>query len=497
MEKDNKYYNIIENLVKSNRKFNGYDAILDDIIDDVYKHSKTVLESVRDKDVILSYLQKLVSVSVITVPKRMNFHSELKHREITRERQIVLPAAEPNEEVPSELENDITPISEYQINDEQKANVKLVDKMINSIDSSSIAESNKTDNMAESDSVALTEDSQPEFTEEESELFELDIENTVAEEVGQTDASPENEPENNIEDFEGTEEIEVSTESFDIVSDEVETLEPVEESFEENVTEPNDIISDEVETLEPVEDVFEENITETNELISDEVETLEPVEESFEENVTEPNDIISDEVETLEPVEDVFEENITETNELISDEVENLDPIEEGFENSLEPIEFASNEDNLLGVDENFIIDNNEFENIEQNLNENDNIDITLFDDNEDNPEQDFGIENSLTLEPADATIEEYNTAENTEPAFKPVDYSLFNYVPETHNEDIDIQNLENKLAELNEQKPELNILKIFDLKYKQNLPITEIAEKLQIEKQDVLSALDEIVDLI
>ncbi len=274
-------------------------------------------------------------------------------------------------------------------------------------------------------------------------------------------------------------------------------MEPVEDVFEENITETNDIISDEVETLEPVEDVFEENITETNELISDEVETLEPVEESFEENVTEPNDIISDEVETLEPVEDVFEENITETNELISDEVENLDPIEEGFENSLEPIEFASNEDNLLGVDENFIIDNNEFENIEQNLNENDNIDITLFDDNEDNPEQDFGIENSLTLEPADATIEEYNTAENTEPAFKPVDYSLFNYVPETHNEDIDIQNLENKLAELNEQKPELNILKIFDLKYKQNLPITEIAEKLQIEKQDVLSALDEIVDLI
>ena len=472
MEKDNKYYNIIENLVQSNRKFNGYDAILDDIIDDVYKHSKTVLESVRDKDVILSYLQKLVSVSVITVPKRMNFHSELKHREITRERQIVLPAAEPNEEVPSELENDITPISEYQINDEQKANVKLVDKMINSIDSSSISENNETNNIAESDSVALTEDLQPEFTEEESELFELDIENTVAEEVGQTDASPENEPENNIESFEGTEEIEVGTENFDIVSDEVETLEPVEESFEENITETNDIISDEVETLEPVEDVFEENITETNELISDEVETL-------------------------EPVEDVFEENIAETNELISDEVENLDPIEEGFENSLEPIEFASNEDNLLGVDENFIIDNNEFENIEQNLNENDNIDITLFDDNEDNPEQDFGIENSLTLEPANENSEEYATAENTEPTFKPVDYSLFNYVPETHNEDIDIQNLENKLAELNEQKPELNILKIFDLKYKQNLPITEIAEKLQIEKQDVLSALDEIVDLI
>ena len=472
MEKDNKYYNIIENLVKSNRKFNGYDAILDDIIDDVYKHAKTVLESVRDEDVISSYLQKLVSVSVITVPKRMNFHSELKHRNITREKEIIPPAAEQKEDAPQEQENNITPANEYQINDEQKANVELVNKMINSIDSSSITENNETNNIEESINEVLPEDSQSEFTEEESELFELDLDDTIAEEVEQTDAFPENEPENNVEELENTEEIENSSESFDIGSDEVETLEPVEESFEENITETNDLGSDEVETMEPVEESFEENITETNDFDSDEIETLEPVEESFEENITETNDFDSDEVETLEP-------------------------IEEGFENNIEPIEIVSDEDNILSDDEDFIVDNTEFENIEQNLNDNDNLDITLFDDNEDNLEQDFGIENSLTLEPANENSEEYATAENTEPTFKPVDYSLFDYVPETHTDDIDIQNLENKLTELNEQKPELNILKIFDLKYKQNLPITEIAEKLHIEKQDVLSALDEIVDLI
>jgi hypothetical protein len=59
------------------------------------------------------------------------------------------------------------------------------------------------------------------------------------------------------------------------------------------------------------------------------------------------------------------------------------------------------------------------------------------------------------------------------------------------------LNEIERKLADLNKKNPELNILKIFELRYKQNLPIENIAEELQLEKQAVVTALDEIVELI
>ena len=82
MDKDNKYYSLIENLVKNNRRFHGYEAIIDDIIDDVYTHSEFVINSVSDENVINSYLEKVISTSIITVPKKLNFHKELRHRSI-------------------------------------------------------------------------------------------------------------------------------------------------------------------------------------------------------------------------------------------------------------------------------------------------------------------------------------------------------------------------------------------------------------------------------
>ena len=83
MEKTNKYYSVIENLVKQNRKYSGLEAILDDIIDDVYSHSEVIINSISNDSVIQSYLEKVVATSIITVPKKMGFHSEVKHRTIT------------------------------------------------------------------------------------------------------------------------------------------------------------------------------------------------------------------------------------------------------------------------------------------------------------------------------------------------------------------------------------------------------------------------------
>ena len=74
MEKDNKYYSLIENLVRKNRKFPGYEEILEDIINDVYSHSEVIINSINNENVINAYLEKVISTSMITVPKKLNFY---------------------------------------------------------------------------------------------------------------------------------------------------------------------------------------------------------------------------------------------------------------------------------------------------------------------------------------------------------------------------------------------------------------------------------------
>lgn len=72
MEIREKYYNIVVELVKNHRKYAGCEDILDDIVEDVLEHSKVVLNSVANDTVVSAYLNKVVSTSIITVPRRLN-----------------------------------------------------------------------------------------------------------------------------------------------------------------------------------------------------------------------------------------------------------------------------------------------------------------------------------------------------------------------------------------------------------------------------------------
>lgn len=65
MEKDNKYYGLIENLVRTHKKFPGYEPILDEIIDDVYAHSEVIIGSINNEKVINAYLEKVISTSIV------------------------------------------------------------------------------------------------------------------------------------------------------------------------------------------------------------------------------------------------------------------------------------------------------------------------------------------------------------------------------------------------------------------------------------------------
>ena len=80
MDKDNKYYVLIENLVRNHSKFPGYEAIIDDIIDDVYSHAEIIMQSIDNEKVINSYLEKTISTSLVTVPKKLNFNIITIHK---------------------------------------------------------------------------------------------------------------------------------------------------------------------------------------------------------------------------------------------------------------------------------------------------------------------------------------------------------------------------------------------------------------------------------
>lgn len=78
MEK--KYYDLIISLIKNHRKYNGYEAILEDIANDVFEHAKVVLSSVDNEEVVTAYLNKVVTTSIITVPKKLNFNRQTTPR---------------------------------------------------------------------------------------------------------------------------------------------------------------------------------------------------------------------------------------------------------------------------------------------------------------------------------------------------------------------------------------------------------------------------------
>ena len=66
-----KYYDLIVSLIKANRKYPGCEALLDEIVKDVYAHAEVVLNTVTNESVISSYLSKIVTTSMITVPRRL------------------------------------------------------------------------------------------------------------------------------------------------------------------------------------------------------------------------------------------------------------------------------------------------------------------------------------------------------------------------------------------------------------------------------------------
>ena len=509
MEKDSKYYSLIENLIKNHRKYQGCEAILDEIIADVYEHSKTVIASIQNEDVIQSYLQKVVTTSLITVPKRLNFHNELHHRNIS----VPLPA-QPKMELPKQDEiiksNEEQELSHHDLSDNEqnfdtntisekevyeleqeppiKANNEFVDKMINSIDVDSVldiqGELNNADD--ETDEIKQTED------DNDDNILSLTDEDSYTE---QEDSLEQDDDINDI----STEEIE------DIQLDDTDDF-SIQELDDIVYTEQNEPENEETE-LQPEQTASEIDLTEDDMQIEEigEIEEIEGIEGS---------DLLTPDIaeENNEEVEQFVSENQSDI-ELMSDN-DDSDTEEEQISNiaEFEPLETDES------VEDNLDIDNSEDE-ITDDFNDDIDSDYDLYEatiglaeesddsikfdlnESEELLEHDeLNEDDNIELINDDSDAESFLENENNEQQhiqYKPVNYSVFNYLPQNTNFENDYDELAKKIINLNNEKPELKILEIFELKYKKCHSIEKIAEELDIEKQDVTKTLNEIIDLI
>lgn len=468
MEKTNKYYGVIEDLVKQNRKYQGLEPILDDIIDDVYSHSEVIINSINNDSVIQSYLAKVVSTSVITVPKRLGFQPEVQRKTV-----------------------DAQQVLENVVHKQEKAvNTVLVDKMINNI-----AFDDKEEEPSLEESLSL----------EELEVSELQTPETTIETASETvnenkDLLISNDDKLEIEtsNIDTQDEISVSDNELNVligendneISDidaQTEIVNETTESTEPETIKESEQVSLELNDLDEISEEEETQHDKTDEIqTSEEVDSieLEPVlaDDSTLEISDEPllqNDKIEiHEEETLE----LHQDDSTNFNSL---DIEDLNPVEEDsdtFETKdLEILNSDDTSDVTLDIQD-----------------DDDNIELLETSTADDSPLDVISNNGLNQIADVITTTLEYpgnTSSENTD--FKPTDYSVFSYSTDKYKDDIDAEEIVNEIKDLASKHPELNIIDVYNLKFKDKLTIPQVASELNMSEDNVIEALNELVAIV
>ena len=459
MEK--KYYDLIISLIKGHKKYPGLEAILEDIANDAYEHSKVVIGSVTNEEVITAYLNKVVSTSIITVPKKMNFSVKTRHRIITtlipQTTEAPIPAAETLTTSPIDtVEEEASSLEEI-------------------LDTSDEIDTNQEELQEEEPTLICEQDI---LTEEEDALVleqELQEEISTEEDTIPSEYSTEQVDKNLVdmmingvsnkeilEEDSDTDEVSGFYESLDSLDNLIEA-----DDEDDALTVTEDVDTEEIESIELDTPEVSDIATEIDS--ADELETIDlTAQEIIEE---EPEELIENEDAELEEAEteDIIVETLEEqTLEEDSEEVETEINID-SQEVSLEIVEL--DQANAIEIE-----DNSEIEIFEEE-------DISL---------DSFSEEDNELLEANDIEIFEHNTDNE---AFKIPNFGCFNYEPE--NIGYDSEEILSYLLDIDEKHPERKILAICDLKYKQGLSVLEIASKLEFTEEEVLDILNEIIDTI
>ena len=467
MEKTNKYYGVIEDLVKQNRKYQGLEPILDDIIDDVYSHSEVIINSINNDSVIQSYLAKVVSTSVITVPKRLGFQPEVQRKTV-----------------------DAQQVLENVVHKQEKAvNTVLVDKMINNI-----AFDDKEEEPSLEESLSL----------EELEVSELQTPETTIETASETvnenkDLLLSNDDKLEIEtpNIDTQDEISVSDNELNVligendneISDidaQTEIVNETTESTEPETIKESEQVSLELNDLDEISEEEETQHDKTDEIqTSEEVDSieLEPVlaDDSTLEISDEPL-LQNDEIEIHE--EETLELHQDDSTNFNSLDIEDLNPVEDDSDT------FETKDLEILNSDDT--------SDVTLDIQDDDNIELLETSTADDSPLD--VISNNGLNQIADVittTLEcpGNTSSENTD--FKPTDYSVFSYSTDKYKDDIDAEEIVNEIKDLASKHPELNIIDVYNLKFKDKLTIPQVASELNMSEENVIDALNELVAIV
>lgn len=467
MEKTNKYYGVIEDLVKQNRKYQGLEPILDDIIDDVYSHSEVIINSINNDSVIQSYLAKVVSTSVITVPKRLGFQPEVQRKTVDAQ-QV--------------LENVVH-------KQEKSVNTVLVDKMINNI-----ALDDKEEEPSLEESLSL----------EELEVSELQTPETTIETASETvnenkDLLISNDDKLEIEtpNIDTQDEISVSDNELNVLIEEndneisdidaqTEIVNETTESTEPETIKESEQVSLELNDLDEISEEEETQHDKTDEIqTSEEVDSieLEPVlaDDSTLEISDEPL-LQNDEIEIHE--EETLELHQDDSTNFNSLDIEDLNPVEDDSDT------FETKDLEILNSDDT--------SDVTLDIQDDDNIELLETSTADDSPLDVISNNGLNQIADVITTTLEYpgnTSSENTD--FKPTDYSVFSYSTDKYKDDIDAEEIVNEIKDLASKHPELNIIDVYNLKFKDKLTIPQVASELNMSEDNVIDALNELVAIV
>ena len=467
MEKTNKYYGVIEDLVKQNRKYQGLEPILDDIIDDVYSHSEVIINSINNDSVIQSYLAKVVSTSVITVPKRLGFQPEVQRKTV-----------------------DAQQVLENVVHKQEKAvNTVLVDKMINNIAFDDKEEEPSLEESLSLEELEVSEPQTPETTietasETVNENKDLLISNDDKLEIKTSNIDTQDEisvSDNELNVLIGENDNEISD-----IDAQTEIVNETTESTEPETIKESEQVSLELNDLDEISEEEETQHDKTDEIqTSEEVDSieLEPVlaDDSTLEISDEPL-LQNDEIETHE--EETLELHQDDSTNFNSLDIEDLNPVEEDSDT------FETKDLEILNSDDtsDVTLDIQDDDNIEQ-------LETSTADDSPLDVISNNGLNQIADVITTTLEYPGNTSSENTD--FKPTDYSVFSYSTDKYKDDIDAEEIVNEIKDLASKHPELNIINVYNLKFKDKLTIPQVASELNMSEDNVIEALNELVAIV
>ena len=570
MEKNNKHYNVIANIVKENKKYPGLEAILDEIIDDVYSHSEVILNTVTNESVVNAYLEKVVSTSIITVPKKLGYHPNTISRESNNNSL--------NRDIDKTLIDKMINGVDSNSNENTKiSNDKLIEPPLSESAESSYISEDEPENISDlslsdddiaidlSDTQEVSNDKEDESTNTETtssdndELIFTETTDIASDFVDTIEDKSYNIQENTDDTIEGNSDLidlesfttEDTSEVFEIEHNQQEESENIEEYHSDNIIdlgqcndneniETEEVVTEEEfadnddvidlsqcnnnENSETEEVITEEEIADSDDMIDlnnytdlDDNNNLEPdieISDTTDTIINHEKDIIEQTAEVSLPEEERSTEDTSSINDVRVESEEGSDndsvttslsaPIieepNEIKESDNEQEMFLTTEDDNevldgdLSLDDDLDIDFNEEVSLDDDL---DNLDQNLL---EEAPNDVLEIENVTDELLDDNTVtNEANTNTNSDNSFVPIDYSKFNYTPDTDSiiDNIDANSIAKDIYELANRNPNLDIIQIYNLKYKEKETIPKIATELQISEAQVIEALNEIIAVI